>query len=279
MHARLFLAGMAMAGSIAAAEPIHVDGILVYGNVHDVSVKDIHEAAVASGWEERPVGLEIAATWGKKPVAEEVINSREIHVYSTWDLGWRPIDSVDIHYPNGIRREWSSEGRDITATPAFLRAITEAEAAYVFPVSTPLDPHLDKKHSRQLDPEALRALKHLLGNKRGWFHGNYDLIGSRPEPANVGFLFRQGNNNVVLFLSSGGLLEGTFNGENTSGLLNDEIAQALEMWKLRYAQLALPAAPPIARDARHAAMSIPHKAPPEAQDSSNRMAPAPPLTP
>jgi hypothetical protein len=218
------LIGLAMVSPLAAGQSTHVDGILVYGRVHDISVGDIREAT--------------AASVSRKPVALEVLSSTEIHVYPSWDLGWRPVCYCEVNEPDGSRhREWMADGWGIPGMPGVFGFIKAADAVFVFPESTPLDPHRDDRHLRLLDPEARRNLVRVLGHEENWLHGfdNRFRVGGK-EPANVGFLFRHGSSELVLFLASGDSMQGTFKGENTGGSLLVKAGQELETWKRRYAQ-------------------------------------------
>lgn len=224
MRTWLALFGIALTGQAAASESIQVDGMLVYGKPHAVSVNDIREAAAASG--------------ARKPVALEVLSGREIHVYPSGDLGWRPVCYCEMHEPDGsVHRKWSSEAWDITGTPAIFDFIRTADVVYVFPVATPLEPHRDDKHMRLLGPDARRSIAHLLGNPENWLHGFNDTIRMGAEPANIGLLFRQGKSELVMFFASGDAMQGSFKGESTSGsLFMEDSANPLESWERQYAQ-------------------------------------------
>jgi len=223
MRALLMLVGLAFATQGTAGELMHVDGVRVYGRVHDVSVTDIHEA--------------LAAISGK-PGAVEVIGSSEMHVYlQPRALGWVPMRHVDVVEPDGSRRsKWMPDGRVVWDTPEAMNLIRTADEVYVFPVTTPLKPHRNDRHLRLLDTEARQKLVSLLGEQENWFHGLDDRIRTGDEPTNTGFLFRHGNAELILFFSSGDAVEGTFNGGFTRGSIVGKSAQEMEGWKRRYAQ-------------------------------------------
>ena len=79
----------------------------------------------------------------------------------------------------------------------------------------------------------------LLGRQESWFQGFDDRISIGGEPTNVGFLFRKGKDELVLFFSSGGMMEGAFKGQRTGGSLEDKQEQQMERWKAKYGQREL----------------------------------------
>jgi hypothetical protein len=121
-----------------------------------------------------------------------------------------------------------------------------ADELYVFPVLTPLKPQRDDKHLRRLDDNARRRLVRLLTDHRSWYQGGYTMIIGEPEPRNIGVLFRRGRSELVLFFSgsftsSAGLIEGAFNGQHVSNMLEDDAGKKMEEWSHRF---ALPERPP-----------------------------------
>ena len=107
-------------------------------------------------------------------------------------------------------------GRVIWDIPGALQVLGAAEEVYIFPVATPLEPHVSEKHLRLLNPEARGKLERLLSDGRDWFHGFDNRISVGAVPRDVGFLFRQGKNELLLFFPRP---QGAFNGEHTAGSL------------------------------------------------------------
>lgn len=224
--------------SQASAAELRVDDVPVTGALKELSVSDLHDAIIA-----------FESSRYEKPAKLEVISNSEIHAYlQVQDLGWMPLRRVPVVRPPDFNPapHWMVIGRSILLIPEALRVIGAAQEVYVFPVTTPRKPHLDEKHLRLLDPEASGKLKRLLSDERNWLHGSYDLIWPRTLPTDVGLLFRQDKNEVVLFFPFG---QGTFNGENTGGALG-AAAQDFAAWKGEYAQpeLAARCCPAVAPD-------------------------------
>jgi hypothetical protein len=211
-----------------------VDGVPLYGRVHAVSVADIREAIKEHGDE---------------PAAQiEVASNSEMHIYyRSRELGWIPAYHRQAAY-GSPKLAWSSgPWLGIRDTPEALQFIRAANEVYVFPVKFTrlrssvhnanwLLPHRDDKHLRLLDPQARRELVRLLGQQDSWFQGFDDRISVGGEPTNVGFVFRKGRDELVLFFSSGGMMEGAFKGQHTGGSLEEKQEQQLERWKMKYAQ-------------------------------------------
>jgi hypothetical protein len=213
-----------------ASDPIRVDGVRVYGMVHEVSTGDIR-AAIAD--------FVSTSSDKNKPVALEVVSSTEMRPYSkARDWGWAAVLRIP-RGDSGHRNEfaWVTWGLAIGDTPEVLRLIRAAEDVYIFPVPNPLKPHRDDKHLRLLDAQARRKLCDLLGNEGSWWHGMYNLAVVNDGSPGIGLLFRRGRNEVLLFTSSFTDEEGTFNGQHIAGLLDDERGRRqMEEWKHRYAQ-------------------------------------------
>ena len=89
--------------------------------------------------------------------------------------------------------------------------------------------------------QARREIVRLLSNARNWYQGHYSLITVEPEPTNVGFIFRRGENELVLFFSGEGFAEGSFNGQHVADPLEYEPGKEFAKWTHRYAQLELAA--------------------------------------
>jgi len=205
---------------------MHVDGVLVYGKVHDVSVADIREI--------------LADDSSKTYAALEVVGSNEIHAHlETKDLGWVPMRHDEVREPDGHKvLKWEPDGVSLPDNPAAMRLIRTAREVYVFPVTTPLEPRRDDKQMRLLGIKAREALVRLLGDKQSWLDGFDDTV-MKPGadvPTNIGFLFRQGSSELVLFFTTGSRAEGSFNGEYTAGSVDSKPPMELEAWKNQYAK-------------------------------------------
>jgi hypothetical protein len=113
-----------------------------------------------------------------------------------------------------------------TPAPELLHFIGTADQVYAFPLNDPLKPHRDDKHLRLLASKARRKLVSLLRGARNWFQGFDDSISIGPQSRNVGLLFRHGENELVLFLSAGGMVDARSNGQRqgTRWNLNDRPA-------------------------------------------------------
>jgi hypothetical protein len=235
MRALLVLGALVAATTANASESMRVDGVRVYGRIHEVSLGDIR-AAIAD--------FVSTASDKSKPAALEVVSSTEMRAYEkTHDWGWvavRRIPSVDPGHRNEF--VWWTWRRAIDDAPDLLRFIKSANEVYVFPVPTPLKPHRDDKHLRLLDAEARRQVTRLLGDRETWWHGLYTLVVIDDGKPGIGLLFRRGRSEAVLFFSHFSDEEGTFDGEHISGLLDDDRGRRqMKEWEHRYAQPELTA--------------------------------------
>ena len=194
------------------------------GRRGDVSGSDVHDAI-------RAVHGEVSRV--------EVLSAKRMRVYfKPRDLGW--IAVRPDAYPTPGWPRWLCDGRGID-DPEISPFIRSADELYVFPVLTPDEPRRDKKRLRRLDDQARRALASLLSDHRSWYQGGYTMISARPEPRNIGVLFRRGSNELVLFFSSSftssaGLIKGAFNGQHVEEMLEDAPGRKMEQWSGRFAQ-------------------------------------------
>jgi hypothetical protein len=224
MRALLVLLATAIASSASA---LQIDGIPVRGKIYTVSEADMRDAI-------RAVQDKVSSV--------EVLSADRMHVYlKPSDLGWIDVQRA----PAGSRMDrtqpqWSCYGRGVGDPEVFqfMRAVNEV---YVFPVMTPREPRRDRKHMRLLDSPARRRLVGILADQKGWYHGAYTLILTRSEPRNVGVLFRKGQSELVLFFSTSftsysGLIQGSFNGQHVSDMLEDGPGKRLDEWSRRFAQ-------------------------------------------
>ena len=131
-----------------------------------------------------------------------------------------------------------TRGRDyaIRDDPPILALIKTSDEVYVFPVTTPLKPHRDNTRLRLLGAEAKQKIARLLGDRQNWWQGNWGHVLVDDGSTDIGLLFRHQKDELVLFFY-GGLVHGTFNGEETAGLygFNEKREKRLEEWKHRYA--------------------------------------------
>lgn len=236
--ASIFLATQALAG-----EPMKVDGVPVDGRTDLVSVSDIRGAIEA-----------FKGSDSREPAKLTVISKDEMHAYiPQQDMGWITVKRADFVDPDHVRHSgWVAYGQGLPGFYEALRCIKTARDVYIFPVKTPLNPHRDDTHMRLLGTEARTKLVDLLGPASDWFVGFNNLIYTKKEPTNVGFMFQNGSDTLILFFEHKDVVVGTFNGEHLSGTLNsdvvgqkvdDRVLHEFEKWKAQYAQpeLATPA--------------------------------------
>ena len=220
----MFLAVRAIAG-----EPMQVDGVAVSGDASAMPIADIRDAIAAYNKEH-----------AKKLSALRVESKDEIHAYlEPRDLGYVTVRRTDFTQPDkSVRHGWDIYGQGLPEYSEALGCIRAAQQVYVFPVPTPLEPHRDGRRMRLLGAEARGRLIDLLGNKDHWFVGLNDLMYPDKEPQNVGFLFVNGKDMLVLFIVHGDVLAGSFDGEHVDGTLESKLKmeQALDAWKVKYAQ-------------------------------------------
>ena len=222
--------------------PVSVEGIQVSGHLDAVSVADLRQAITAFN----DIGLV------DDLVALTVMDKGEIRGYvNNHDLGWFTAKRETSIWPDRSEHSgWNAYQRGLPVDSAALDFIRAAPEVFVFPVANPSVPHRDDTHMRLLGSEARSQLTNLLGTKDEWFQGLNDLMYPPAEPGNVGFIFRNGNEELVLFLAHSDVLVGTFNGEHLSGTLNmgptGRPERELEAWVGKYAkpELATLAASP-----------------------------------
>ena len=220
-----------------AAESMRIDGVRVFGRIHDLSTRQIH-AAIA----------EATDLIVRKPRALEILSSTEVRAYlPERDMGWVPYRLTPWAGPNNHRPPvWSSFGRAIDDTPEALRLIRAADQVYIFPVTfteakapfnrTYIIPHGEYKHLRSLNADASRKLRRLLGTESHWFHGADNTFGIGSEPKNVGFIFLRGKDKLALVCYARWRAKGTFHGEHTSGSLEEKWSDKLDEWRKEYAK-------------------------------------------
>jgi hypothetical protein len=139
---------------------------------------------------------------------------------------------------------------DILMMPEAFRIIRAANEVYILRVactekrhrlelggsSTIVTPHGDYKHVRLLSADAARKLRRVLGNENNWFHGADHTFGIGPEAKNVGYIFRRGRDEVVLLGFMRWKFDGTCNGQNTGGSLEEKASDRLDAWKKQFAE-------------------------------------------
>lgn len=223
MRATLVLLTAVIASTASA---LQVDGIPVRGKIHAVSVADVREAM-------RAVQEKVSSV--------EVLNADWMHVFfKASDLGWIAVrrdnnPSSDPTWPG-----WLCWGRGVE-DPEVFQFLRTANELYVFPVMTPDEPRRDRKRMRLLDSSARRGLVGILGGQTNWYHGGYTMVLARPETRNIGVLLRKGQSELVLFFagsftSSSGRIQGAFNGQHVSNMLEDVPGKKLDDWSRRFAQ-------------------------------------------
>jgi hypothetical protein len=222
----VIVVGVAVTNLVNAADSMRVDGVRVFGRTQDTSVAEIR-LAIADFLKDRS---------RTKPVAFEVINSRELRVYlHNRDLGWVSMRLTPTVEVDGRKHlAWSVDDCcGIPEPPEALRIIRASDEVYIFPVKNSVEPRRDDKRMRLLDKHARNELVRLLGHKSDWEPGGYAIL---VFPAHdVGFVFRHGKNEVVLFFCVD-IAEGTVNGRNIKDLLEAKRQPQFEEWKRRYAQ-------------------------------------------
>jgi hypothetical protein len=169
-------------------------------------------------------------------------------------MGWIAIHRLRRGDPAHLNEPvWTTWRRAIQDAPEVCQFMRDADQVYVFPVILPVEhnqkrgmligsPHRDNTRMRQLDAEARRQLVPMLGSERDWFHGHDDTLWVGDIPTNVGFVFRRGADELVLYFTLGWKAECTMpNGENLAGSLEEKPSKKLDEWKKRYAQPELAA--------------------------------------
>ncbi len=213
---------VALSSSAIAVESMRIDGVPVYGRLHDVSADELREAVADTKYD-----------LGENPSSIEVMGPDAMRAYlPDRELGWIPERRIKCC----VKRRWGLDGMDISGSPNVHRFIRTANEAYVFPLPNPLKPHRDDLRLRRLDASSRAGLVRFLGYEQDWFHGFDNRIWTDDKlPPSVGFVFRQGQSELVLFIIDGGRVTGTFNGEHKSGTLEGSAWKGLESWKHRYA--------------------------------------------
>jgi hypothetical protein len=218
-----------LAMSISSASALQVDGVPVRGKIHTVSVADIRDAI-------RAVQDNVSRV--------EVLSADLMHVYfNACDLGWIAVKRLSEAPSDPVWPGWYCSGRGVE-DPEVFQFMRTANELYVFPVMTPDKPRRDRTRMRPLDSSARHRLVALLADGRNWYHGGYTLIQTRPDPRNIGVLFRSGRSELVLFFSSSftsysGSVQGSFNGQHVSDMLEDGPGKKLTEWGRRFAQSEL----------------------------------------
>jgi hypothetical protein len=213
---------------VSSASALQVDGIPVRGKIYAVSEADIRDAI-------RAVQEKVSSI--------EVLNTDWMHVYfNPSDLGWIAVqrDQFRKLRPDPMFPGWFCSGRGID-DPKVSQFLRTANELYVFPVMTPGEPRRDRKRMRPLDSSARRRLVALLADHQSWYQGGYHLILTEPEQRNIGVLLRKGQSELVLFFSVSftsysGRVQGTFNGQHVSDMLEDRPAKRMDEWSRRFAE-------------------------------------------
>lgn len=218
----LLLVAVASATVVQTSSAMRVDGVPVYGRLHDVELRDIRDA------------IRVGASHGSV-FKVEVLDPRHINVHLR-NLGYIPT------WRFAHDHDWAFD-HPYMWDPEVLHLIKAAREVYVFPVTTPARPHRDDKRMRLLLGPPRRDIVGLLGRERNWYVGQYTLLGT-PKSTTVGLLFRQGKNELVLFFSGEVetiLAEGSFNGQYVADILEQKPGKKFAQWTRRYAQIELAA--------------------------------------
>ncbi|HEV7164174.1 MAG TPA: hypothetical protein VGO35_02145 [Gammaproteobacteria bacterium] len=129
---------------------------------------------------------------------------------------------------------WSVPRLQLPGYSEALHCIQEAKYVHIFPVASPLKHYRDFDHSMMLDDTARQDLVVLLGARQSWLVSDDSMPLPGRLPADFGFDIIDGKDDVHLFFSSNGKVQGDFNGEYLSGALTESTAQALQTWKVKY---------------------------------------------
>lgn len=211
--------------------PVSIDGILVSGHLDAVSLADVRQAITAF----QDIGLH-------KLASLSVIGKDEIRGYlEDRDLGWFTAKRGSFVWPDRSEHSgWDAYGQGLPEDLAALDFIKSAPQIFVFPVTDPLIPHRDDEHMRLIGTEAHSRLVALLGSKDHWFQGFNDLMYPDKESGNVGFVFRNGSDELTLFFEHSDVVVGTFNGQHLAGTLKidptDKLGNEVKAWEAKYAQ-------------------------------------------
>ena len=112
------------------------------------------------------------------------------------------------------------------------RAITRADAVYVFPYTDKAEHRVDKKHLRLLGGSAREKLVTILGDSGNW---EQPVVVVEPDAQrSVGVVFRTSRDELVLFFNPISI-DGAFGGCCGYGVLKDQPRAQLEKWKQRSA--------------------------------------------
>ncbi|MEY2545608.1 MAG: hypothetical protein QOG48_725 [Verrucomicrobiota bacterium] len=230
----IVLVAAAAATLAYGSDALRVDGVPVYGRVRDVERIDIHQAIKAGNSHGSVFKV-------------EVLGPEDIKVHLR-KLGYIHLGrSAEIRSDGSRDHTWAS-GNPNMYDPEVLDLIRTAGEVYVFPVTTPRNPHRDDKQMRLLVGQARGEIIRLLGREQNWYVGSYNIIVVAsepavlaPEPTNVGLVFRRGKTELVLFFSDldMALAKGSFNGQYVADLLEDKPSKEFAKWCHRYAQVEL----------------------------------------
>lgn len=219
------------ARQLSESEATRVDGIPIFGRVDAVTEDDIREVIKEA--------TDNSSSEPKKPREIEVMSADEMRAYlPERALGWVPLRLGPLVEDGRERLAWGTESWGIDNTAGALHLIRTADNAYVFPLPNPSKPELDDKDLRLLGPSARRDLAQVLGYRKDWWQGGYSILMADPPAPSVGFVFRQGNDELVLFFTDT-IADATYNGEHTSGMLDHSRENHFERWKKRYAKQEL----------------------------------------
>ena len=221
---------------LSESEATRVDGIPIFGRVDAVTEDDIREVIKEA--------TDNSSSEPRKPRAIEVMSADEMRAYlPERAMGWVPLRLGPLIEDGRERLAWGRDSWGIDDTAGALRLIRTADHVYVFPLPNPSKPELDDKDLRLLGASARRDLAQVLGYRKDWWQGGYSILIADPPAPSVGFVFRQGNDELVLFFTDT-IADATYNGEHTSGMIDHSREKQFERWKKRYARQELQAQVP-----------------------------------
>jgi hypothetical protein len=134
---------------------------------------------------------------------------------------------------------WEAYGQNLPDDSLAMKCILYADRVYVFPITTPLDPHRDDTQFRLLDRKARDELVDLLEDHDVWMQGLNSLMYPPVKGQTVGLVFQRGDHELVLFYEAYGRFVGTFDGEHLGGDFDPGNDDEFDAWEHKYAQAEL----------------------------------------
>src|SRR4051812_11881064 len=130
MRVPLIVALLTTVSEATAAGALRVDGVPVYGKIHDVPLSEIRQA-IETATDKTKIPP-------KKPRAIEVISRDEMRAYRPERaLGWIPLRGGSDGRNHVVFTMWAAGVED---TPEALRLIRSTDRVYVFPYRAGAEP-------------------------------------------------------------------------------------------------------------------------------------------